>query len=573
MVLTFLAFFPVLKNGYIWDDHAVTENPLLRTPEGLAKIWFSPKENEKEGHYWPLTYTTFWLEEKLWGIKPFGYHLNNVLLHIVNCVLLFLLLRKLGISYAFLAAMIFALHPVHVESVAWVIERKDVLSGMFYLLAFLSYVHFEKEGKTGTYLLSVALYTSAMLSKSVVISLPLAIAIWLWWRKGKLEGKDLIRLLPYVLIAVVMAILDVRFVRRIEGIDFDLSFVERILLASRAVWFYGEKVFVPFNLLTVYPRWEIDARSLGLYIFPVGLAGVLAVLWILRKKITRGPLAAVLFFVVTLGPTLGLINFNFMIYSYVADRFQYLASIGMILLAAGILDRFINKSREIKVLVSVLLFLSLGFLTWRQCGFYKNSETLFRHTARKNPGAWVAFNNIGDIYFKRGEVEQAEKLFKKALKIKPDYPEALTNLGAVLARHGKLDQALELYQEALDIRPNYPEALNNMGATLGRQGRFDEAIEYLEKAISFSLHYFDAHNNLGIALSDAGRPHEAIRILQKALKINPRSAKGYYDLGNVFLKQNRFKKAVEHYLKALEINPGYEKARQNLKQARICLGN
>ncbi|MBI1784039.1 glycosyltransferase family 39 protein [Candidatus Sumerlaeota bacterium] len=307
LLATFVAYFPALKAGYIWDDEALTENIVIQQPGGLAKIWLHPSEyREHEEHYWPLVYTSFWIENKVWGLNPAGYHAVNILLHAVNSILIGLILSRGGGRGAWLAAAIFALHPVHVESVAWVMQRKDLLSGFFYLGAFLFYIGYESKHSRLQYILSCLCLIFAMLSKSVAVSLPAALALWVWWRKERLTLRDWFRLSPLFAIAFAMAFADYLWVRE-HGIDpSGLEWWARPLLAARAVLFYSGKLIVPLKLMAIYPRWTIVPSDA---VYAIGLLAILITLYLLRHRIGKAPLAALLFYGLTLAPVLGGLDF------------------------------------------------------------------------------------------------------------------------------------------------------------------------------------------------------------------------------------------------------------------------
>ncbi|HUT23023.1 MAG TPA: hypothetical protein VM492_01635 [Sumerlaeia bacterium] len=342
ILMALVAYQPALLGGFLWDDEfSVKGNDLLRSVQGLWRIWTEPSAIPHEEHYWPLTYTSLWVDTRIWGPHPFGPHLSNVLLHGANCLLLWGLLSRLAVPGAWLASAVFALHPVHVESVAWIIERKDLLCAFFYLLAATAYLRFLEEGGRRSFLLALGLFLCALLSKSIAVSFPLAMLLLVWWKKGKADLRNVLAIGSLVVLAVGISVADMAFTARVQaatqGGRFELgfSFPERVLLAARALCFYASKVLWPANLMTIYPRWNIAMSDWSLHLSLLAVAGTVCALWLLRGRIGRGPLVAVLFFCMTLGPALGFIDFVFMRLSFVADRFQYLASVGPITLLAG----------------------------------------------------------------------------------------------------------------------------------------------------------------------------------------------------------------------------------------------
>ena len=355
IVLTVAAYVPALRGGFVWDDDKyVTANRTLRTADGLAEIWF---EIGVTIQYYPLVFTTFWIEHRLWGLEPFGYHLVNVLLHATSAGLLWTLLRRLKVPGAWLAAAVFAIHPVHVESVAWITERKNTLSGVFYLLALLSYLRFEPPDPQAHnrrrdwrfYPPALVLFTCALLSKTVTCSLPLVILLLLWWKRARWRWLNVLPVVPMLAIGALMGLLTAWMEKNIvlaRGADWDLSIVQRCLIAGRALWFYLGKLVWPAEVMFTYPRWQVRADVWWQFLFPAATIAVVVALWLLRRRVGKPPLVAALFFGGTLAPALGLIDVYPMRYSFVADHFQYLASIGPIVLFVALLTRWLGARAE-----------------------------------------------------------------------------------------------------------------------------------------------------------------------------------------------------------------------------------
>ena len=330
-VLVVVCYLPaMLWGGFVWDDIDFVKSEPVRDVSGLWQIWFSPSDIEGEGHYWPLVYTTFWLEHKLWGFDPTGYHIVNVLLHLTNTLLLWHLVRRLAVPGAWVVAAVFAAHPLHVESVAWVIERKDVLSGLFYLSAALAWMRFVEQPRPRYYVGSLALYAAGLLSKSIVITLPVALLIWHWWQQGRVTSTDLLRLVPFFAVGLVLS-----FYWSTGTTSFDYSLTERTLIASRALWFYAGNLLWPTNLAVIYPRWDVRVADPLAWGYLIAAVALVVALWCFRPRLGRGPLAGALFFAVTLSPILGFVDYGYMQYAFVADRFQYLAGIGVMAVVIG----------------------------------------------------------------------------------------------------------------------------------------------------------------------------------------------------------------------------------------------
>ena len=574
VLLVFLAYLPVLRGGFIWDDNFyVTENPTLHDLGGLQRIWF---EVGAVPQYYPMVHTTFWLEYHLWGLNPVGYHLVNVLLHAIAAILLWQVLLRLRIQGAWLAAVLFALHPVCVESVAWITERKNVLSAVFYFAAALAYLRFDalEEPRRPNrfrwywYLGALVLFAAALLSKTVTCSLPAALLLVCWWKKGHVQRSDILLLLPFFVLGAGLGLMTAwieKYHVGAQGVEWSLTLADRCLIAGRALWFYAGKLVWPVHLTFIYPRWQIEPELWWQWLFPVAAAGVVAGLWLARHRIGKGPLVAVLFFAGTLGPALGFVNVYPMRFSFVADHFQYLASVGLITLCAAGLERIMR-------VIPVTLIVLLGALTWQQVGIYRNPETLWRDTLAKNPDCSMAHNNLGMLLSNQGRIEEAMEHYHKALQIKPNYWEALNNLGSALIVKGRFEEAIENYYKALQINPNYTEVLDNLGAAFAAQGRFEEAIENFRKAIQINPNNAKALNNLGIALAAQGRVEEAIENYRRAIQINPNFSEALDNLGIALAAQGRVEEAIENYRQAIRINPNFSEALDNLGIALTAKG-
>ena len=508
-----------LGAGFIWDDDDyVTENRTLHEAGGLSRIWF---ELGATPQYYPLVHTTFWVEHHLWGERALGYHAVNVLLHAGNALLLFLILEALGIPGAWLAAALFGVHPVHAESVAWITERKNVLSAFFYLAAMLAWLRFDAEesDRKRSYAFSLVLFVCALLSKTVTATLPAAFLILAWWRRGRIGLRDLTPTLPFFALGAAAGALTSwmeRFYVGAVGGDWVLSFAERFQVAGRAVWFYLGKLVWPQPLMFIYPRWHPESWGVAGWAWLVAAVAAVAVLWSLRSRVGRGPLAAAMFFGVTLGPALGFVNFYPMRFSYVADHFQYLASIGPIVLAAAVVA---GKKWAPAVAGAALVVLAL--LTWRQERIYKDEVTLWRATLATNPNVFIAQNNLGGILLTQGRAGEAEAYFLKAITLEPTYPEGYDNLGIVLHDAGRIDEAIARYRTAVQMDPRYPTAHNNLGISLAAQGDLEGAILEFREALRLKRDFAKAQLNLGIALIKRKDFDEAIVVLEEAVRLAP----------------------------------------------------
>ena len=569
LVVTIMAYQPAWRAGTIWDDDKHITQPELRSLNGLARIWTQPGATQQ---YYPLVHSVFWVEHKLWGDATAGYHWVNILLHAFSALLLARILRQLKIPGAWLAAAFFALHPVEVESVAWITELKNTLSGMFYLSAALAYLGFDRNRNWGNYAAALGLFLLGLMSKTVIASLPAALLVVFWWQRGKLPWKrDVLPLIPFFLAGIGAGLFTAWVERKFigaEGAEFNFSIIERFLIAGRAAWFYLGKLFWPVDLAFIYPRWNVSQTVWWQCLFP---AAALLLLGVFVWRRWRGLLAGLLFFFGTLFPALGFFNVYPFRYSFVADHFQYLASLGpLTLAAAGItaLPGFFWKRKPIlEPMMCAMLLLVLGTLTWKQCGMYANIETLWLQTIRLNPDCWLARNNLGNVLLQEGKVEEAITQFQQTLQIKPGYAEAHNNLGNALFQKGRVEEAITHYQQAAQIKPGYAEAHNNLGIALLQQGGVDDAISQYQMALQIKPDYAEACNNLGNALLQKGGVDDAMLQYQKAVQIKPGYAEAHYNLGNVFFQKGKADQAIVQFQQALQINPAFAEAHNNLGSA------
>lgn len=525
----FLAYQPAWQGEFVWDDDAHITRPDLRSASGLVSIWTVPKATQQ---YYPLLHSAFWVQHRLWGDWPLPYHLVNILLHITAALLVAFILRRLAVPGAFLAAAIFALHPVQVESVAWITEMKNTLSAVFYLGAAWMYLDYDEKRTDRSYQWAMALFVLALLSKPVTSTLPAALLVVFWWRRGRLSWRQDVRpLLPFFALGIASGLFAAWVERRYmgaEGTVFDLTFVERCLLAGRALWFYLAQLFWPAKLIFVYPRWDIDSRAVWQYIYPAAALVLLIVLWALRRR-WRGPLAGLLFFTGTLLPVLGFFNAYLFRYTYVADHFLYLASLGIITVVAGgvamLLERFGLWRRPGGYALCLGLLAVLAVLTFRQSRMYVDSETVYRTTIARNPVCWMACNNLGKLLSEHGQNSEAKQLFERALELHDNYPEALNNYGILLAQQGQLDEAVTHFRESIRLAPAYsPKAHFNLGRVLVTWGCIDKAKEHFEEALKAEPSYADARRGLDIVRASEDKMLDALAGRREAARRNPKDA-------------------------------------------------
>ena len=570
---TLAAYGPVYRAGLIWNDEDYVTKPELQSLHGLERIWFEVGATQQ---YYPALHSAFWLEHRLWGDAPWGYHLTNVLLHALAASLFGLVLRRLRVPGAWFGGLVFALHPICVESVAWISEQKNTLSAVFYLLAVLAYLRFDERRRAGAYALATGCFFLAILSKSVVATLPAALLLILWWQRGRLSWRDARPLLPWLAATAADGAVTAWFERHFlgaQGADFTLTLAQRFLLAGRITWFYLGKVAWPAHLVFIYPRWDLRAAAPWQYIVPLGVLGVLAALWGLRHR-TRGPLAAALFFVGSLFPTLGFLSVFGFLFSYVADHWVYLPALGLVALASAGWGRWAEAaSRRPSVLFATVLLLVLGVLTWRQSRTYGDDEGLYRTTLERNPDAWMAHNNLGILLQQSGRTAEALAHYSDLLRLKPDYAEGHNNFGVALTQAHRPGDAEAQFREALRQKPGYLEGRLNLANLLRDSGRIPEAIAEYQAALALAPLSAETHNNLGVALAKSGRLADALAECREAVRLKPGYAEARYNLGLALRKAGQPREAIGQYQAALQLNPALPGAHNSLGIALAGTGN
>ena len=579
-LLVVVSYFPALQGGFVWDDVIFSEEPVIHSPSGLRSIWLSPADIKNEGHYWPLVYTSFWLEHKIWGLDPVGYHAVNILLHLGNCLLLWRLCDRLAIPGAVVIAAVFAVHPLHVESVAWIIERKDVLSGLFYLTAVLTWIRFDESPGPGRYALALALFAAGLLAKSVVVTLPVALLIWHWWKYGRVTPVDLLRLAPFVAVGLTITLADLAFYRSRESLELAYSLVERALIAARSLWFYAGKLVWPANLAVIYPLWEIDAGTLAAWGYVVAAAALAAALWFGRRRLGRGPLAGALFFAVTLAPVLGFIDYGYMQFSFVADRFQYLAGIGVLAVLIGGAAYGVNKLpaayRNGAGAAAVAVVLMLAGLAWRQAAVYRDEVTLFNHVVAHNPEARDAHLNLGSALFEADRFEEGLAASRIAVEQRPDSAGALANLGRALVGLQQFAEAEDHLRRAVQIDPRSTTAHQNLAEALRKQERYAGAVASYRAVLAIDDRFALAYAGMGTALFHEQRYAEAVAAMTQALSLEPdlpTAGALHLHMGRAAGELGRPDEAAQHFLRAMEIEPDNVEPLFDLAKLRFRQGH
>ena len=536
---TIAAYLPALEAGFVWDDDDyVTANPLLAAPDGLWRIWFSM---DSPSQYVPVVYSAFRLQYAFFGLEPFGYHLVNVLLQAANALLVWGLLARLGVSGAWFAGAVFALHPVHVESVAWVTELKNLLSLAFFLLSLWVWLRFVESGKgmvSGLYALSLLLYLPALLSKATACTLPAAQLLLLWWRGERVDGRRIVQVSSFVAGGLAMGFVAMYWEAAHQGTlgeKFSLAPLEALLVASRGSWFYLGKLLWPTQLTFSYPKFEIDPSDPFQYGWLLAGLVLLYMLWRARDRIGRGPLVAMLFFLAMLAPLLGFIPLYTFWYTYVADHYQYVASLGPIALFAGIGVPWARQrlGPDLAGLLGLSLLGVLAVLTFQQSRIYESRETLWRDTIAKHPASWMGY----------------------------------TNLGRYLLSEERYREALVAYRGALEVRPETYRAYVGMARAELRLGDSAAAFEHLEAALAIEPDAYGARNMIGAIYHMRGDLETAVAQYQWMVRIRPGRPQGHYLLGRTLHELGRDEEARPHLLRAREIDPEFPGIRKAIVDA------
>jgi tetratricopeptide (TPR) repeat protein len=610
------AYAVSLRGEFLWDDDLhITANPTIIGPLGLKEIWTSARAN-----YFPLVLTNFWLQHAVWGVEPLGYRIVTLAFHAVSALLLWQVLRQLRVPAPWVGAAVWALHPVQVESVAWICELKNTQSALFFLAAIWSWIQFIESDRSHerervevrplaharSYVAALVFALLAILSKPSTVMLPVALGLCAWWIRGRLVLRDAWRLAPFFALSGLAAgwtIWEQKFHSGAIGPEWSQTPFERVAIAGRVVWFYLGKLIWPEPLMFIYPRWEIDARQPLALLATIAVVAALVVLWRGRNGALRPVLFAAVYFGALLFPVLGFFSVYFFRYSFVGDHFQYLASMAPIALGAAAGARV---SRRLLPYAATAVLISLGLLTARQTRVYLNNEALWRDTVAQNPAAVMAWlnladtltkelrydeamatyrhaltlrpndpyglNDLGNLLVLTGRPDDALSYFEKALAVKPEFPDALSNWGNALRSLGRSADAITKYRQALAAKPDHPAALVNLGAELAQAGKAAEAIALFEKALAQAPADLAAMDNLAGALREAGRIDEALARHAQVLKLNPDFPEGRANFGRTLMTIGRHAEALPHFEKALELKPRLVAARSHYANALAALG-
>jgi protein O-mannosyl-transferase len=573
-------YSPCLHGAWLWswdDGLEITQNAALREPGGWWQAWIHPVGMD----YFPLKSSLQWLEWHLWGANPLGYHLVNLSLHVCSALLIWRLLALLGVRAAFVGGLLFAAHPVAVESVAWISEFKNTVSLPPLLLAAIAYVEFDARGRRGAWALSLALFFAALACKTSTVMFPVVLLLYAWWRRGRLGRRDMLAALPFFGAALAMGAATVWFQSTrsigIAGTPESLGF--RLAQAGWSLASYTRMCLWPAGMEPIYPA---AAASLPAVLPWLGILAVLGLFWARRRGWGRHALLGTGWFLLNLVPVLGLIPMAYFRVSPRADHFAYLPLVGWVGLAAAGLGALLEswekrrgRSWSVRLPVGIAvaaLTLAMAVEARAYAGAYRDEKALWTYAVERNPGAWLARVNLGKVLYQEGQAAGAADEFRAAITLKPDSPEAHANLGNCLEAQGRADDARAEYTAALAISPSFAGARYDLGLSLLKSGRLDEAQAQLRAALEIDPAHAAARNSLGLALAGLGRLPEAMEQYRLALGLDPGLPEAHLNLGNALFRLGRLVEAVAEYREALRLEPGYSGAHNNLGVALARLG-
>ena len=581
VLVTIALYWPAMRYDFInLDDPGyVTGNPHVQSGLSWEGVKWAFGNTEQAAYWAPLMWLSHMLACQLFGLNAWGHHLINVLLHAANTALVFLVFRRMtGATWrSVILAALFGLHPLRVESVAWVTERKDVLSTLFWMLTLWAYVKYVEAAQVRHlksniwYGAALAMFLLGLMSKAMLVTMPFVLLLLDYWPLERFKHSSVRRLvtekIPFFALAALASV--VTFMLQKQGGA--VASVENLPLGARignaliSYCRYLGKMVWPTDLAVFYPHpgyWPMEQ---------VFLAGVLisgiSVLLFAKRRQYPFLLMGWLWFCGTLVPVIELVQSG---EQAMADRFTYIPSLGVLILAIWGASELTRRWRHQVVVLSVAgsaaIVLCIG-LTQQQLGHWKDSEALFRHALEVTENNYLAHYNLGMALDGKGQTDEAIRQYQEAIRLKPDYAYAHDTLGTALGRKGQTDEAISQFQEAIRLKPDYADAHYNLGIALVMKGQTDEAISQFQEAIRLKPDEAEAHNNLGMALGEKGRIDEAISQFQEAIRLKPDEAEAHNNLGAALYKKGRINEAISQFQDAIRLKPDYAAAHHNLRNA------
>lgn len=545
-------YIPAMSGGYIYDDDTLlTANQLITRGtgffdapswSGLAAIWF-PANEPSVSDYAPLSSTSFWIEWRLWGPgTPAGYHITNILLHAAGALLLWAVLARMRAPGSWLTALVWAAHPVGAESVAWIAERRNVLSMPLLMMALLAWLCFQETRRPGNYVLALVLFAATLLAKSTAVMLPLFLLLWIWWKRDSVTKRDCLEAAPFFAVSLAFGLVTTwfQYVRAIADEQMPIDgLLHRAASACFALGFYAVKAVLPFSLMFNYPEWHKSVWAGWQALAVVPFVAVFAWAWRERAGWGRHVILGLGFFVIMIAPALGVMKMAYMRITLVADHFEYMPMAGLIALAvagaASAVERPGAKvSKPIFDAVAGCVVIFLGVLTWQRGDVFHDPESLWVDTLSKNPDAWQAHEHLGGILMERGDLQGSFPHFKRGVELRPNLGETHNNYGNIL-RNLRMDPALALAENA-------------------------KAVELAGQNIAVRFSYAQA-------LEQAGRLREAAEQYKVVLQMDPMNAVICCKIGELLLQTGSKTDAVAYFQRALQLAPGFTQAQQDLHDA------
>ncbi|MBU0677465.1 MAG: tetratricopeptide repeat protein [Verrucomicrobia bacterium] len=575
ILLTLLAYMPVFQAGFIWDDDLfITDNFSLRSPEGLKVIWTRPAENPQ---YYPLLLTTLRGLFRVFGENPSGYHVVTLLFHVATALALWRLARRLVPAGAAWCALLFALHPIQVQSVAWATELKNTMSGFFYVAGLVCWISFldrdgerERAGIPVSYWCAFVLFLAATLSKTTTFSWPLAAFLIAMYRDqagGRLRLAAFLS--PMAVIGALVGWISVAVEHSgyENGVPAILRFAEKWFVAARSLWFYAGKTLWPNPLMMIYPRWDPDVANPANILSLASAIPVLVVLFAARRRIGKGPFLGSVFYVVALGP-IPFLGINFVyLYSYDADHFTYLPNACLFLVLGACISsaaRFLDSGA--RKVIGVIIITGLCAATWRHAGTFQSEEALWKHNVRYFPESTIAWMNLGHAFSERGAYGEEIEAYEKVIALDPQFTAAYNDLGLAKAAAGDVEGALTAFRHAMTLDPELVEPKHNLANALAAQGHHDQAIKFFLEVLEEEPGHLHARLNLIHALRLKGRLGEAGEHADAVLKQAPPSAEAWYEAGRVDQARGDYERAARRFREALNIKSDYEEALSSLTE-------